>query len=153
MKKLIMAILVLAGISATAQNHNMNGKRGEMKDLTPEQVATLQTKKMTLALDLNVSQQSKIKSILTEDAKTRKSKMEDFKARKEEGKKMTADEKYTIQNTRLDYQIAQKNEMKSILTAEQFSKWEKMNHRKKGMHKGDKDGKDGRRDGKRSSRG
>jgi len=65
MKKLVIAILVIAAISVSAQNHNMKGKRGDMKDLTPEQTATLQTKKMTLALDLNESQQSKIKYILT----------------------------------------------------------------------------------------
>ena len=126
-----MAILVMAAISVTAQDHTMKGKRGDMKNLTPEQMATLQTKKMTLALDLNESQQSKIKSILTADAKTRKSKMEAYKARKEEGKKeMTAEEKYALQNERLDYQIARKKEMKSILTPEQFEKYEKMSHRK-----------------------
>ena len=131
MKKIVMAILVMAAISVTAQDHNMKGKRGDMKDLTPEQVATLQTKKMTLALDLNESQQSKIKSILTEDAKARKSKMKGYKASKEESKKvMTTDEKYTRQNERLDHQIARKKEMKSILTPEQFEKYEKMSHRK-----------------------
>lgn len=136
MKKLIMAILVMAGISATAQNHNMKGNRDAMKDLTPEQIATLQTKKMTLTLDLNESQQSKMKSILTEGAKMRKSKMEDFKTRKEEGKKMTAEERYSMQNERLDHQIARKKEMKSLLTDEQYLKWEKMNHRKKMKSKG-----------------
>lgn len=131
MKKLIMAILVMTAISVTAQEHNMKGKRGDMKNLTPEQVATLQTKKMTLALDLNESQQSKIKSLLTEDAKTRKSKMEAYKAGKEEGKKaMSADEKYARHNERLDHQIARKREMKSILSPEQFDKYEKMSHRK-----------------------
>tara|TARA_R110000823_G_scaffold31224_1_gene89104 strand:+ start:73 stop:522 length:450 start_codon:yes stop_codon:yes gene_type:complete len=134
MKKLVMTILVMATISVSAQDHNMKGKRGDMKDLTPEQMATLQTKKMTLALDLNESQQSKIKSILTEDAKTRKSKMEAYKASKDEDKKvMSADEKYARQNERLDHQIARKNEMKSILTPEQFQKYEKMSHRKN-MH-------------------
>jgi hypothetical protein len=131
MKKLVMAILVMAAISVTAQDHNMKGKRGDMKDLTPEQMATLQTKKMTLALDLNESQQSKIKSILTADAKTRKSKMEAYKASKEDGEKiMTSDEKYARLNERLDHQIARKKEMKSILTPEQFEKYEKMSHRK-----------------------
>lgn len=141
MKKLIMAILVMAGISVTAQDH-MNGKRGEMRDLSPEQVATLQTKKMTLALDLNESQQSKIKSMLTEDAKMHKANMEDFKTRKEEGKKMTANEKFEKQNARLDHQITRKKEMKSILSAEQYEKWGKMKHKKKRNQKnkrGDRD--------------
>jgi len=146
MKKLVIAILVIAAISVSAQNHNMKGKRGDMKDLTPEQTATLQTKKMTLALDLNESQQSKIKYILTEDAKTRKSKMEAYKASKDEGEKvMSADEKYARQNERLDHQIARKKEMKSFLTPEQFQKYEKMSHRKN-MHghkkrEGDRKGK------------
>ncbi|WP_424002379.1 hypothetical protein [Maribacter sp. IgM3_T14_3] len=142
MKKILMAILVVATISATAQDQN-KGKRGDMKDLSPDQVASLQTKKMTLALDLNESQQAKVKTILTKDATARKAKMEERKASKDEGKKiMTSEEKYTKQNERLDYQIARKEEMKSILTADQFEKWEKMNHRKKmrghGKDKGDK---------------
>lgn len=147
MKKLVLVILVMAAISVTAQDHNMKGKRGDMKDLSPEQVATLQTKKMTLALDLNESQQSKIKSILTEDAKTRKSKMEAYKANMKDGKKvMTADEKYAMQNERLDHQIARKKEMKSILTPEQFKKYEKMNHRKDMRgHKKREGGKKGKR--------
>ncbi|TLP74399.1 hypothetical protein [Maribacter sp. ACAM166] len=149
MKKLVMAILVMAGLSATAQDHNIRGKRHAMKDLTPDQTATLQTKKMTLSLDLNESQQSKMKSILTEDAKTRKSKMEGFRAHQEEGSKMTAEEKYTMQNERLDYQIAHKKEMKSLLTNEQFEKWKKMNHSKKTMHKSNREG---RKKDKRSLR-
>lgn len=143
MKKIIMAILVMAGISATAQDHNMKGKRGDMKDLTPVQIATLQTKKMTLALDLNESQQAKIKTILTEDATTRKAKMEERKANKEDGKKvLTADEKYAMQNERLDHQIARKEQMKSILNTDQYEKWVKMDARKKmrgkGKNRGDK---------------
>ncbi len=146
MKKIVMAILVMAAISVSAQDHNMKGKRGDMKDLSPEQVATLQTKKMTLALDLNESQQAKVKTILTKDATARKAKMADRKASKEDGKKvLTSEEKYAKQNERLDHQIARKKEMKSILTADQFDKWEKMSHRKKmrghGKDKGDKKGK------------
>lgn len=146
MKKILMVILVMATISATAQDQNMKSKRGDMIDLSPDQVATLQTKKMTLALDLNESQQAKVKTILTRDATARKAKMEERKASKDEGKKiMTSEEKYAKQNERLDYQIARKEEMKSILTADQFEKWEKMNHRKKmrghGKDKSDKKGK------------
>ena len=138
-----MAILVMATISVTAQDHNMKGKRGNMKDLSPEQAATLQTKKMTLALDLNESQQSKIKTILTEDATARKAKMEERKANKEDVKKvLTADEKYAMQNERLDHQIARKEQMKSILNTDQYEKWVKMDARKKmrgkGKNRGDK---------------
>lgn len=134
MKKTLMAIIVMAGFSVMAQDHNMKGKRNTMNDLTPEQVATLQTKRMTLALDLNDAQQAKMISILTADAKSHKTKMETFKARKEKGEKMTAEEKYSIQNERLDHKIARKKEMKSLLSAEQYVKWEKMKQRKRGRH-------------------
>ncbi|SIQ93885.1 lysozyme family protein [Maribacter ulvicola] len=146
MKKLVMAILVMAGITATAQDHGRNEKRGDMRNLTSEQVATIQTKKMTLALDLNKSQQAKVKTILTEEAAVRKAKMEERIAHKKEGKKvLTADEKYAMQNARLDHQIARKEQMKSILNDEQFEKWEKMNHKRKmrgnGKNKRDRKGK------------
>lgn len=137
MKKLVMAILIMAGITATAQDHQRKGKKGDMKDLTPEQVATIQTKKMTLVLDLNESQQKKIKTILTEDATARKAKMEERKANKEEGKKLlTSEEKYQMEIERLNHQIARKEQMKSILNDEQFENWEKMDHRRKMRGKG-----------------
>ena len=142
-----MAILVMATISVTAQDHNMKGKRGDMKDLSPEQVATLQTKKMTLALDLNESQQAKVKTILTKDATVRKAKMEERKANKEDGKKvLTSEEKYAKQNEKLDYQIARKAQMKSILNTDQYEKWVKMDGRKKMRGKGkNRDDKKGKR--------
>lgn len=135
MKKLMIAILLMAGISAMAQNHERKGKRYAMKDLTPDQVATLQTKKMTLILDLNASQQSKMKSMFTEDAKTRKAKMEEHMNRKEEGGSITADEKFAMQDERLDFEIERKKEMRALLTPEQYEKWEKMKLKKRMQHK------------------
>lgn len=137
----------MVGLSVMAQDHNMEERRGSMNDLTPEQIATLQTKKMTLALDLNDSQQAKIKSMLIQEAGTRKMKMQEIKARREKGEKMTADEKFDMQNERLDHRIERKNEMKSVLTAEQYSKWEKMKHNN-GMHRSAK-----KRNGKRKEMG
>lgn len=147
MKKLVMTIFVMAGISAMAQDQNMEGNRGSMNNLTPEQIATLQTKKMTLALDLNDSQQVKIKAMLIQDAGTRKTKMQENKAFRKEGEKMTADEKFAMQNERLDHRIELKKEMKSILTEEQYSKWEKMKHKNR-MHRTIK-----KRDGRRNEMG
>lgn len=135
MKKLVMAILLMAGMSAMAQHHDRKGMRDAMKDLTPDQVATLQTKKMTLALDLNASQQSKMKSMFIEDAKTRKAKMEKHTNRKEEASSITADEKFAMQKERLDFEIERKKEMKALLTQEQYEKWEKMKHEKRMQHK------------------
>ncbi len=140
MKKLMVIILMMAEIAVVAQEQDVKVKREAMKDLTPEQLATLQTKKMTLALDLNESQRTKMISMFTEDAKSRKVKKQAFKKRKEEGVTMSSDEKFTIQHERLDHKIARKNEKKTILTEDQYAKWEKMNHRRRIHSKGKREG-------------
>ena len=136
MKKLWLATIMMVGISTIAQDNKMNDHRGRMNDFTPEQLAALQTKKMTLALDLNDSQQSKLKTLLTEDANMRKKRMEAMKTKKESGKKMSTEEKYTHKNEKLDYEIARKKEMKALLTADQYAKWEKMKQHKKRVKRG-----------------
>ena len=130
----MIVALLLSGLTAMAQKEERKDRRDAMKDLTPEQMATLRTKQMTLALDLNEAQQAKLKSLFTSNAAERKSKMEAHKARKENGEKMTSEERYTLQNERLDHQIAQKKEMKALLTDEQYAKWVKMQY-KRGKHR------------------
>ncbi|ASV31005.1 Spy/CpxP family protein refolding chaperone [Maribacter cobaltidurans] len=134
MRKLILAALFLSGITAMAQDHNRKEGRGHIADFTPEQMATLQTKRMTLALDLTSDQQSKIQDMFTKNAAERKAKMEAHKARKEKGETLTDDEKFELENNRLDKAIALKEEMKSILNDQQYDKWAKMGE-KKGNHK------------------
>ena len=45
-------------------------------------------------------------------------------AKKDDAKKPTSDEIYAMKNKMLDEQIANKAEMKKILTPEQYKKWE-----------------------------
>jgi len=139
MKKIIVIMLLLVGATTMAQEKKERQHKGGMNDMTPEQVATLQTKKMALALDLSEVQQSQIQSLNLKNAKARKAKMEERKASKEEGerKKPTSEERFTMANTRLDAKLAQKEEMKKILSDEQMTKWEKMGHGKR-KHRGRK---------------
>lgn len=136
MKKIfILAALVLtSGLAMAQRPEGKDHKR--MQDMSPEQVATLQTKKMALALDLNESQQAKVKSLLRSNVEARKAKMEALKAKKEKGEKPTADEKFAMQNKRLDAQIAHKAEMKEILTDAQYIKWEEMQQHRGKYRKG-----------------
>lgn len=134
MKKLALVIVLFSGVVLTAQRHE--GKRDGKQNLNPEQMATIQTKKMTLALDLNSSQQKEVKSVLLSNAELRKQKMEERKAQKEEGSRPTKEERFAMQNERLDHMIAQKAEMKKILTATQFEKWENMQHKRQKGKKG-----------------
>ncbi|MGI9547732.1 MAG: hypothetical protein ACR2MM_10870, partial [Flavobacteriaceae bacterium] len=99
-----------------------------MKDMNPEQVASLETKKLTLALDLTEQQQAEIRQIELENAEYRKAKMEERRAVKdsEKAEKPSSDERYAMMSDRLDRKIDHKEKMKSILDKSQFEKWEKM---------------------------
>ncbi len=148
MKKVIIVVLLLAGFTTMAQKGERGSRdgRGGMQNLSSEQMATLQTKKMTLALDLTQRQQEQIKSLQLEKAKIKKAKMDEGKAQKETGKvkKPTSDERFIMVNARLDLQIAQKAEMKKILSEGQYKKWEQQRERKgnhgegQGHHEKDK---------------
>jgi Spy/CpxP family protein refolding chaperone len=133
MKEVLIAMLVMASFSAMAQKGPHHGERHGMKDLSPEQMATLQTKKLTLALDLTKSQQEAVQQLNLENAKLRKEKMEKIKADRdgEERQKPSSEERFAMQNERLDHMISQKEKMKKILSPEQYEKWEKGHHQKR----------------------
>ncbi len=138
MKKVILLGLLMIGFIGQAQNERgENGHRGNLEDLSPEQMATLQTKRMTLALDLNEAQQKQLQKINLDQVTSRKEKMDEMKAKKESGEmtKPTSEERYAMQTARIDKQIAHKAQMKQLLSKEQYVKWEKMQQRK-GHHKG-----------------
>tara|TARA_R110002049_G_scaffold10476_8_gene51536 strand:- start:1392 stop:1913 length:522 start_codon:yes stop_codon:yes gene_type:complete len=101
-------------------------RKAHMANFSPEQLATLQTKKMTLALDLTAAQQSKVQKLNEANAKLRQEKMKGFKAKKE-GTTLSSTERYEIASTILDHKIVQKQELKKILSQEQYASWEKMN--------------------------
>ena len=138
MKNIIYALAILCTLNVVAQEGPDRKDRKErkgmnkelLKDLTPEQHATLQTKKLTLALDLSNRQQTQVLNLQTKVATERKAKMEAHKAKKEKGEKPTKEERYQMMNERLDAKIAYKRKMKEILSDEQYEQWEKMLARK-----------------------
>ncbi len=137
MKNLILIALALVAIQATAQEQKKSHKKGEhhrsiaMALLSANEIATLQTKKMTLHLDLNESQQRDIQKINLKNAAERKAHMEAKKTKKESGntKKPTSDERFAMMNKMLDQKIAEKAEMKKILNSDQYEKWKKAHAR------------------------
>ncbi len=129
MKKLIVTAVLLVGFLTFAQEKGVQkgdrkAKMENRESMTPEQQAEIQTKRMTLDLDLNTKQQADVKKIVLEQAKKREAKKAEWKANKEAGKSLTKDEKFAMKNQMLDEQIATKAEMKKILTADQYAKWE-----------------------------
>jgi len=117
----MIILLAFTTFAITAQNKDADRReqRKEMKEnFTAEQKAELRAKKMTLALDLNQSQQEKIKKVFLEMEATKPQRPQNWK-------EMTDTQKFEAKNTMLDSRIAMKKEMKNILTEEQFTKWEK----------------------------
>ncbi|PKQ45209.1 hypothetical protein [Confluentibacter flavum] len=144
MKKALLILIALISIEAIAQQRMERPDRKEMAQnmsaLTPEESAELQTKRMTLRLDLNQSQQQEIYKINLENANKRKDMMTARKAKRASGdmERPSKEELLKMTNERLDHQIATKAKMKLLLDAEQYTKWEKgqsemTNGFKKGM--------------------
>lgn len=149
MKRLVILALALITFQANAQD-NKKEKRQENKkerleqrqNLDPQDMAQLQTKKMTLHLDLTEAQQQKVMALNLENAKKRKENFDKRLAEKDnkERVKPTKEEKLERMNAKLDAKIAAKKKMKAILTAEQYTKWEKSlskrEHGRKHMKRG-----------------
>jgi len=133
MKKVIVLLVLFVGFSAVAQPGNRQKLRESYAQMTPEQHAILQTKKMTLALDLTSAQQEKVQQWNLDNAKYRKENRDARKAKRADadGKKPTTEEIFTAQSNALDHRIAQKEKLKNILSQEQFAKFEKMQFAKK----------------------
>ena len=143
MKKLIVLAVLMTGVTAMAQTpERSSGDRSHIKDMTPEQMATLQTKQMTLALDLTEAQQKEMQDLNLENAVKRSEKKNEMREKKESGelKKPTSEERYNMKIAMLDHQIAQKEKLRNILNKEQYVKWEKMKktredyRKRRGMH-------------------
>jgi hypothetical protein len=130
--KYILTMLVLCmTMTVTAQRGSNNGRRAQ---LNPEQQATLTTKKITLALDLNTQQVDKVYRVQLEQAQKRKAFIAERK--KEDRSELTKEQRFELETKKLDNQIAVQKEMKSILTADQFEKWRKMKGKNNSKRKG-----------------
>jgi len=101
MKKLIVAALLVVGLTTYAQEKE--GRKAGKEKLTTEQKVNLQVKKMTKDLDLNEKQTKDVRALVTKQVEKR----EDIKAQIQAEKEAVS------------------VEMKKILTAEQYAKWEK----------------------------
>ncbi|GGI55717.1 hypothetical protein [Winogradskyella haliclonae] len=143
MKKLLVLALALCTFTSYAQEIEKEKMSNAIKKrmikkgkASPEDRAEIDSKKMTLKLDLSNKQQIEVKNALLAHYKEGKDKMN---AARKSGKEMTDEERQKIRAGRLDAQIALKAKMKTILDDEQYAKFSQMMERK--MHKGKRRGK------------
>ncbi|MDH5413986.1 MAG: DUF4890 domain-containing protein [Flavobacteriaceae bacterium] len=129
-KLLIMSAMVIVTAASFSQEQP---KRGRQHEMSPEQQAELQTKKMTLELELTEKQQEQILAINKKNALERKQLMEKHRAARVKGDKLSSEDAFQMKKERLDKQIAHHKELKKILNEKQFEKWKKA--RKSKAHK------------------
>ncbi len=127
MKHVLITLLAFITLNTSAQQQ----EKVDKPRFTAEQIATIKTKRMTLALDLNASQQQKIQELNLENTKHRKQKRGDIQEKRKSRAKLSPDKRFALVNETLDKAIAHKSAMKTILNKEQFEKWEKGNRQKR----------------------
>ena len=122
---LVLVMMISVGIMAQHPNRqkrdDFRERHHQKSDFSPQQMAELKSKQMTLHLDLNDKQQKAVKKLVLSQAEMRQELIDQNK----EGEKLSLDEMFEIKSKLLDEKIKAKNEMRSILTEEQFQKWEK----------------------------
>lgn len=127
MKKVIVIVVLFIGFSAMAQKQRPHQPRKQrLESLDAEQIATLRTKKMTLALDLNQEQFAEVLQLHIAEVEFHKEKREARKAAKDDAKPSSASERFNMANARLDRQIAMQQQLKDILTTDQYVLWKEL---------------------------
>ncbi|MBF8150120.1 hypothetical protein ITJ86_09445 [Winogradskyella sp. F6397] len=135
MKKVLVIALALFTINGMAQKKKQTKDKKDRSELraqmTPNDIADLKSKNLTLKLDLTDGQQQKVHKLILDNATDRQHLRDKNKPKEgEKREKPSQQEMVKRQNERLDAQIEMKREMKSILTEEQYAKFEKMTPRK-----------------------
>ena len=116
MKKLIIAALFV-GITSFAQE-----KTGQ-KQLTPEQRTEKRLEHLKKDLQLNSQQEKQVKQALL-DQETRVEALKANKKDRKEGQKLSMQEKLALKSKVNKEQETMSAKLKTILTPEQFKKWE-----------------------------
>lgn len=122
MKNLILVLALAFGMTAFAQERKM-GKE-EREKLTPQERVDLQVKRLTKELDLSTKQAEQVKTLMTKKSEIREAKKKEMDAIRATGTKPTVEEREAMKTKMQDEVASLKKEMKTILTADQYTKWE-----------------------------
>lgn len=127
MKKLVLIAIALATFQMNAQND----KAEKFKNSSVEEIAEMQTARLTETLSLNEAQQKRISIISLENAKMKKEMM----ASKEERKKLSKEERMKMKQIHQAKRNEMDGHMKAILSAEQYEKWSTLKEEQKDKRK------------------
>jgi hypothetical protein len=124
-RQLLSTLMVLSIFTINAQHHSKQHKH--KPDFTPEQIATLKSKKMALQLDLTEAQIKSVNKLETEKAWDRKAMQESrSKVNSNEG---SSEARFKRLDNQLDHHISYQRQMKKILTDKQYDLWKVTHHK------------------------
>ncbi|WP_396166077.1 Spy/CpxP family protein refolding chaperone [Flavobacterium sp.] len=130
MKKLLVAALLVVGMTTFAQEQVKEQKA----QLTPEQRVESQVKRMTKDLTLNEKQVQDVRAIVAKEVSKREENKAEMEARKAAGTKPSKEEMKARKAKFQEDEVAMDANMKKILTPEQYAKWnQKIQERKEKM--------------------
>ncbi len=136
MKNILLPLVLLLAIATTqAQRNNdrQENRREIAANMDPAAIASIQAKKMTLALDLTDKQEREITEILVANKSNR-----DQKITREQYQAMSAADKLAVKEKKMDAQIATKRAFKEILNDDQYERFEKMAKNRRGKQRGER---------------
>ena len=116
---------LLIGLGANAQrraHHQVHGNENNT-ELSAEQRATIQSKRLRLALGLDQQQQDQIAVLLKTRMDEHMERRDQLKSEGSPTKEHDGASRYTALNDRLDREIAFQDNLKSILSDSQFEQW------------------------------
>jgi len=131
MKKLFIAAMLFIGVATFAQDMAQKPARDQKERMTPEQRNEKQLQKLTSELTLDANQQAQVKQLLADRSAKAEKMREARQASKDSGTKPTAAEREAFKKEMIAERDANDAKMKSILNADQYTKWKKIQEENK----------------------
>ncbi|MEN2415299.1 hypothetical protein [Flavobacterium mesophilum] len=131
MKKLFIAAMLFVGVATFAQDMAQKPARDQKERMTPEQRNEKQLQKLTSELTLDANQQAQVKQLLADRSAKAEKMREARQASKDSGTKPTAAEREAFKKEMIAERDANDAKMKSILNADQYTKWKKIQEENK----------------------
>ena len=124
-------------MALSAQHRPGNPDAEGAHKLSDEQLATLRTKKLALALDLSERQQEQVFELQREAIGVHREARAAQKARRAEGPgtRPTAEARYDREVARLDRLLERQRRLKEILDDQQYAKWKRLEQRRARGHR------------------
>lgn len=131
MKSLIIALVFGISISGFAQVSTPQPGGDNTGRMTPEQRQEKHLAKLTKELNLDAKQQEAVGKILAEKSDKAQDLKSQKEARKDSGEKLTTEEREALKTKLKAEKEDTEKQMKAILSADQYQKWETMREQNK----------------------